>query len=394
MCRLFGLFLVGLVLSGIAGSGSAWAGNWNSSSSSSTQKRLQTQNPIAALTGFGVNSMALWSGASRTDPSFEADFLAHYKPLETFGVKHIVLVSCADWVINLLCKKPWQNMNGVVESAKLILDNTNLHVVIQLKAYKQEKVNGKHVSNLNMALEKNDDAAVAFADSWKSIARQLQSYPPNRLSFNLLNEPEFEKPKPSRTKRDKWLSVAKETALGIRSVSPDRSIIIEGIGKSLFARRKNSGYKYSSPDELLKPIGLGNIIYAFHSYEPKEFLQQAKYRHGSFGREYSKKYSKMVYNDAQRAIKWANRHKVPVMLTETGCIGYLEGKEGPKSNNDCGKFAADIQKNYIENGVGVTWWALEKEKTIYNRTCEKDCWMPSKLTPNTAIFQGFKLRFN
>ena len=96
----------------------------------------------------------------------------------------------------------------------------------------------------------------------------------------------------------------------------------------------------------------------------------------------------MVFNDAQRAIKWANKHKVPVMLTETGCIGHLEGKEGPQSNNDCGKFAADIQKNYIENGVGVTWWALEKEKTIYNRNCKKDCWMPSKLTP---IRQSFRV---
>ena len=129
-------FVVALTLSA-----TAWAGNWNSSSS--TQKKLQTQNSIAALSGFGVNSMALWSGASRTNPNNEADFLAHYKKLETFGVKHIVLVSCADWVINLRCKKPWQNINGVVQSAKLILDNTNLHVVIQLKAYKQKKVNGK-----------------------------------------------------------------------------------------------------------------------------------------------------------------------------------------------------------------------------------------------------------
>ncbi|NBT42729.1 MAG: hypothetical protein EBT20_20130 [Alphaproteobacteria bacterium] len=374
-------------------SATAWAGNWNSSSS--TQAILQTQNPIAALSGFGLNSMALWSGASRTSPDFEADFLKHYKSLETFGVKHIVLVSCADWVINLRCKKPWQTMNGVIQSSKLILDNTNLHVVIQLKAYKQEKVNGKNISDLNMALEKNDAAAVAFADSWKAIAQKLRSYPPHRLSFNLLNEPEFEIPKPNRSKRDRWLSVAKKTAETIRSVSPDRTIIIEGIGKSLFANRnKNGGQKYSSPDELLKPIELENIIYAFHNYEPEEFLQQAKYRYGSYGREYSNKHSKMVFSDAQRAIKWANKHKVPVMLTETGCIGYLDGKEGPKSNDDCGKFAADIQKHYIENGVGVTWWALEKEKTIYDRTCEKDCWMPSKLTPNKAIFQGFKLKVN
>ena len=81
------------------------------------------------------------------------------------------------------------------------------------------------------------------------------------------------------------------------------------------------------------------------------------------------------------------------MLSETGCIGYLEGKEGPKSNNDCGEFAADIQKHYIENGVGVTWWALEKEKTIYDRDCSDNCWMPLRgLRPNTAIFNAFKLK--
>lgn len=380
-------FVVALTLSA-----TAWAGNWNSSSS--TQKKLQTQNSIAALSGFGVNSMALWSGVSRTDPNDEADFLAHYKTLETFGVKHIVLVSCADWVINLRCKKPWQNINGVVQAAKLILDNTNLHVVIQLKAYKQEKVNGKKISDLNMALEKNDDAAVAFADSWKSIALQLQSYPPQQLSFNLLNEPEFEIPNPSSSKRDKWLSIAKKTVSGIRSVSPDRTVILEGIGKSLFAdRKKNGDYLYSSPDELLKPIDLDNIIYAFHNYEPVEFLQQANYRYGSYGREYSEKHSKMVFSDAQRAIKWANRHKVSVMLTETGCIGYLKGKEGPKSNNDCGLFAEDIQENYIDRGIGVTWWALEKEKTIYDRDCPDNCWMPLRgLRPNTAIFNAFKLK--
>ena len=45
-------FVVALTLSA-----TAWAGNWNSSSS--TQKKLQTQNSIAALSGFGVNIMAL-----------------------------------------------------------------------------------------------------------------------------------------------------------------------------------------------------------------------------------------------------------------------------------------------------------------------------------------------
>ena len=79
MFRLVITFVFALMVSA-----TAWAGNWNSSSSSSTQEKLQTQNPIAALGGFGVNSMALWSGASRTNP-YKLDFLKHYKPLEAFG---------------------------------------------------------------------------------------------------------------------------------------------------------------------------------------------------------------------------------------------------------------------------------------------------------------------
>ena len=99
------------------------------------------------------------------------------------------------------------------------------------------------------------------------------------------------------------------------------------------------------------PIGVKNIIYAFHNYKPEEFLQQAKYRSGSYELEYSATHSKMVVSDAQRAIKQTNKHKVPLMLTETGCIGYLKGKEGPKTNEDCVKFATVIQNNYIDNGV-------------------------------------------
>ena len=243
-------------------------------------------------------------------------------------------------------------------------------------------------------MEQNDAVADKFTETWTRIAKDLNSYSADRLSFNLLNEPEFQIPEVSKRKRDKWLSIAEKTALAIRAILPERPIIVEGIAKSLFSSRDGKGrYKYSNPSQILFPINLDNIIYAFHSYDPHKFLQQAEYRSGSFGKPYKSGYTKMIKNDAQRAIKWSNRLKVPVMLTETGCIGYLEGKEGPATNEDCGKFAADIQEYYIEAGIGVSWWALEKEKTIYNRYCPSEkCWMPSKLEPNEALFNGFKLQ--
>jgi hypothetical protein len=367
--------------------------NFNFANSQDNELSLNVKNPITNLEGLGINSMVLWSGGSFVNPN-DPKFLNHYKNLSNYGFKYVVLVSCADWIIDLYCSRVFQNKNNIIKATKLILDNTDLHVIVQLKAQRQKKIDGAHISELNTQLEKNEEVAKKFRQTWIDISKELKQYPKDRLSFNLLNEPEFERPKPTKKKRDKWLAIAKDASIAIREVSPDRVIIIEGIKKSLFAARKKGSYRYNM-DTLLTPIDIDNIIYAFHNYEPYEFLQQGKFVKKTGG-EYKKKYTKMVRKDAQRMIKWANKHNVPVMLTETGCVGYFndDGKrEGPKTNEDCGKFAADIKKFYIDNGIGVAWWALEKDKTIYNRDCDKECFLPRKLIPNKSLFEGFNLNY-
>jgi endoglucanase len=354
---------------------------------------LNVKNPITNLQGLGINSVAIWSGASFVSPN-DPKFLDHYKNLSNYGFKYVVLVSCADWIIDLYCTRAFQNKDNIIKGAKLILDNTNLHVIVQLKAQSQKKIDGAHISELNTQLEKSEEVAKKFKQTWIDISKELKQYPKDRLSFNLLNEPEFQQPKPTKKKRDKWLSIAKDTSIAIREVSPDRVIIIEGINKSLFAARKNGSYRFEM-ETLLAPIDMDNIIYAFHNYEPFEFLQQGKFVKKTGG-EYKKKYTNMVEKDAQRIIKWANKHNVPVMLTETGCVGYFNNdseREGPKTNEDCGKYAADVKKFYIDNGIGVAWWSLEGEKTIYNRDCGGNCFRPRNLIPNKALFEGFGLTY-
>jgi len=354
---------------------------------------LNVKNPITNLQGLGINSVAIWSGASFVSPN-DPKFLDHYKNLSNHGFKYVVLVSCADWIIDLYCTRAFQNKDNIIKGAKLILDNTNLHVIVQLKAQSQKKIDGAHISELNTQLEKSEEVAKKFKQTWIDISKELKQYPKDRLSFNLLNEPEFQQPKPTKKKRDKWLSIAKDTSIAIREVSPDRVIIIEGINKSLFAARKNGSYRFEM-ETLLAPIDMDNIIYAFHNYEPFEFLQQGKFVKKTGG-EYKKKYTNMVEKDAQRIIKWANKHNVPVMLTETGCVGYFNNdseREGPKTNEDCGKYAADVKKFYIDNGIGVAWWSLEGEKTIYNRDCGGNCFRPRNLIPNKALFEGFGLTY-
>ena len=76
--------------------------------------------------------------------------------------------------------------------------------------------------------------------------------------------------------------------------------------------------------------------------------------------------TKAVKKDASKISNWAKDKNVPVIMSEVGCIGYVDGKtEGPKNPEDCGKYAQDLYKFYVLNNIPITWWALEKEKTIY-----------------------------
>lgn len=373
---------------------------WNNSKSTpinTSSLELQKNNPIPALSGLGINSMVMWSGAvpDELNPQyFKDNFLGHFENLHRQGFKHIVLVSCGDWIISVSCQKWWQEKDILIKAAKMLLDNTDLHVVVQLKGYKSKKVDGRNQMILYQAIENDNKAKRSFISSWKDIAKQLESYPADRLSFSLLNEPEFSFPNVTKRKRNTWLKIAEDTIREIRTVSPNRVILLEGIGKSLFARRhkKSGSYKFKSPDDILMPIQAKNVIYAFHNYEPETFIKQGTSGF-KWGSPYSKKISEIVAKDAKRAIKWANKHKVPIMITEMGCVGFLEGREGPATNDDCGRLAADIKKNYLDVGVGVSWWALEKEKTIFNRNCSNNCWMPNgKLVANKAIFSAFGLK--
>ena len=309
---------------------------------------------------------------------------------------HVVLVVCADWIIEGYCRKGFKGLTKerIVAFTKAVVEKTNLHVVLSLKAYDQKKISGKNTSKLQTSLEKKETTQQAFAEAWTFLADSFKHIERDRLSFNLLNEPEFELPAPSSSKRDKWLTIASNAIEEIRAISPDRVIILEGIGKSLFANRKQTRYRHSSVNNLIRPIPYEDIVYGFHNYEPDKFLQQAKYRSGVVGNPHTEAVTKAVIKDAARLTEWANRNNVPVILSETGCIGYVDGKtEGPKNPEDCGLFARDIYDTYVTNGVPVTWWALEKEKTIYVRDASSDkVWMPRERIPDEAIFSGFRLK--
>lgn len=364
--------------------------------------QAQTKMPVAGLNGVGINSAVMWSANGRPSPRYAKSYLKHFKPLEKYGFSNVVLVSCADWIIEQSCKKPFQNRDDIITAVRLLLDNTNLHVTLSLKGYKLTNFKKKNIQIFQQRLEKERAVQNAFVGAWTGFAKEFHDVPRDKLSFALLNEPEFELPKPTNAKRKKWEAIASRAIKGIRSVSPDRVIIYEGIAKStVFRRWRKSGklkYKFST---IIRKLPFKDIVYGVHTYEPAAFLQQANNRFGSWGRPYRKSYRRTVKANADRLLIWAKRARVPVMVTETGCVSYVEGREGPANPDDCGKFAADIYRHYVKRGIPIVWWGLEKEKTIFQRA-ERDCtsysnkycetWVPFSREPDLGLFKGLRLK--
>lgn len=356
--------------------------------------------PINDLEGVGINSEVLWSAASRQDYRFGDRVIEHFKPIEEFEFSHVVLVSCVDWLTEKRCKNPFQNKQGIIETTRQVLDQTNLHVTLSFKGYEQRKKNGKDLSTFQELLEREKSVQDAFVNQWKEFAEIFKSYSRERLSFALPNEPEFQFPAPTAAKRKKWESIAGRAIEAIRSVSPERVIIYEGIAKSKFNERwkKNGKYKYILSD-LMRPLPFGDIVYGVHSYEPAKFLDQTIKKVGYFGKPYSKRYSEMVRRVGQRLAKWSIQFNVPVSVTETGWTSYVRGVEGPSGPEECVKYAADAYKYYVEQGIPVVWWAIEKERTIYLREesdygpdkLKCDFWMPRAKKPDPHLFKALKL---
>lgn len=362
---------------------------------------ISTTSLPEGLVGVGVNTTALWSGASNVGSS--SSFARHISVVDDLGFDHLTIIACADWIINITCKKSFQNEANIISYVQTAVSSTDLHIILSLKAYSSQQFDGVNASYLQEALRDSEVARAKFVASWQRIAQALSDIPASRLSFTLLNEPEFERPAPSRSLLVRWETLAASAIEAIRQVSPDRTIIYGGIAKSSWSRRytNGSGYKYPSVSSIMRPLPYDNIVYAGHSYEPFAFTQQATYRGYRAGQPFTVQDRQVIQADARRMIKWSRQHNVPIILGEFGCIGYTDGRtEGPAASEDCGQYADAVYSAYVENGVGITWWSLEKEKTFLTRPSTDACnereqcpiWMPQTRVPDPFILQGLRLR--
>jgi endoglucanase len=106
------------------------------------------------------------------------------------------------------------------------------------------------------SLATDDRFVQDFADFWTGFARHYATYDPDKVFFEILNEPEL-------GDAYRWYGIETKVAAAIRAAAPQHTIIA-------------TGAHYSDNDDLLflDPLRDGNVIYTFHFYESHIFTHQ------------------------------------------------------------------------------------------------------------------------
>ncbi|MGA3371423.1 MAG: glycoside hydrolase family 5 protein [Terracidiphilus sp.] len=105
-------------------------------------------------------------------------------------------------------------------------------------------------------LRTSDDAVDRLAALWRKLAARYASRDPERVFFEIMNEPEV-------FDSYRWAGIQARVAAAIREAAPKNTIIATGAG-------------WSNIEDLLaqQPLPDGNVIYNFHFYDPHEFTHQ------------------------------------------------------------------------------------------------------------------------
>ncbi len=211
----------------------------------------------------------------------------------------------------------------------------------------------------------NDTFVEQFADFWRALAQHYSSTDPDRLFFEVINEPELGDPY-------RWYGVESRLAAAIREGAPRHTIIA-------------TGAHFSDDDDLLflQPLRDANVIYAFHFYQPFLFTHQ-----GATWAEYFWHFLEGVpypasRDGAQRAASrvpdplhrlaverygeshwdasridfeigqvaaWADRWKVPVICNE---FGVYKAAADP---GDRVAWIRDVRTSLEKHGIGWALW--------------------------------------
>lgn len=250
--------------------------------------------------------------------------------------------------------------------------------------------------------------ALRIAEHWKQIARRYKDSDPDRIFYELYNEPHD-------ISKATWQAVAQTIVDAIRSVDTEHTLIVGGIF-------------WNGIDGLwdLRPFADDNIIYTFHFYEPFIFTHQGAewvgapvattgipYPHGSspmpplnwaaqstWGANAYNDYATLgqidaLYDQLALAKMWSMTKNLPILCGEFGAY-YKAGIE-----NRC-RHTTDVRSILEEMEIPYCYWEWDQGFSIFEGRpdldnlpeCMQEAWgdpLVSSLTDERLLRQKMLL---
>ena len=248
-------------------------------------------------------------------------------------------------------------------------------------------------SDFKERLAKENDFVERYADFWSTVAQHFAPADPERVFFEILNEPEF-------SDAYRWYGVEVKLAAAIRRAAPRHTIIA-------------TGARWDDDDDLifLEPLPDPNVIYVFHFYEPHIFTHQgatwgAFYWHWLKGLHYPSspenaaqvaatvpeaidrlhviRYGQehwdatRIESEINQAADWAKRRKVPLICNE---FGVYRDFADP---HDRAAWITDVRIALERHQIGWTMWDYSGGFGVVTKS-------DGKATPDAAIVRALGL---
>lgn len=214
-------------------------------------------------------------------------------------------------------------------------------VVVDLHSPPGGAVGGGGTVNASGAFWTNPAAQTHFINVWQRITQRYKGNP-TIWGFDLVNEPDD---KSVIEGCDDWQALSERAAKAIRSLDPQRTLIVEP-----------PDWGGAAGFVGFEPLPLPNIVYSFHMYSPMEFTHQGVIGPGETvpypGRAEGKMWDKSALEASMApAIEFARKYRVHLYVGEFSAIRWAPGAE---------RYLADLIDLFEAHGWDWTYHAYRE----------------------------------
>lgn len=290
--------------------------------------------------GFNFQWMCAWNPNQRPEPPDEKalDFLAE------FGFNFVrIPVDYRFWTRGFDYLHPDESVFHCIDSYLHACRSRGIHMSLNLHRAPGYCTNRNDLETHNLWI--HETAQHAFLYLWETFAQRYKNVPSQFLSFDLLNEP----PSPGAygmTRRN-HAELIQRTVSAIRTIDPQREIIINGLGGGYLAVPELAGLGVIHSGRGYHPMPISHykaVWWSGHVHAPEPKYPGLQWQGHTWDRA--------TLRDSYKSWRGVERRGAKIHIGEFGCFKHTP-------NDVAMRWLADLLSIYREFGWGYAMWQVE-----------------------------------